>query len=127
LTGLPDRLQAVLAPIYLIYNAGADAAASPAGDGLRAEAIRLARILTSLMADEPEATGLLALPLLTESRFRSRVTGWRAGTPSRLEIAHPRHRPESLTRQRFPPLSRSLPAPNDQTRRPSSIYVFRSK
>ncbi len=71
---LPDRLRAVLAVIYLIYNAGADPAAAPAGDGLRAEAIRLARILTSLMPDEPEATGLLALLLLTESRFRSRVT-----------------------------------------------------
>jgi len=70
---LPDRLRAVLAVIYLIYNAGADPAAAPAGDGLRAEAIRLARILTSLMSDEPEATGLLALLLLTESRFRSRV------------------------------------------------------
>jgi RNA polymerase sigma-70 factor (ECF subfamily) len=70
---LPDRLRAVLAVIYLIYNAGADPASTPASDGLRAEAIRLARILTSLMPDEPEATGLLALLLLTESRFRARI------------------------------------------------------
>jgi RNA polymerase sigma-70 factor, ECF subfamily len=71
---LPDRLRAVLAVLYLIYNAGADPAGTPAADGLRAEAIRLARILTELLADEPEATGLLALLLLTESRFRSRTT-----------------------------------------------------
>jgi len=71
---LPDRVRAVLTVIYLIYNAGAEPATAPARDGLRAEAIRLARILTSLMSDEPEATGLLALLLLTESRFRSRVT-----------------------------------------------------
>lgn len=71
---LPARLRAVLAVIYLIYNSGADPAASPVGEGLRAEAIRLARILTSLLSDEPEATGLLALLLLTESRFGSRVS-----------------------------------------------------
>jgi RNA polymerase sigma-70 factor, ECF subfamily len=71
---LPDRLRPVLAVIYLIYNAGADPVAAPAGDGLRAEAIRLARILTDLMSDEPEAIGLLALLLLTESRYHSRLT-----------------------------------------------------
>jgi len=70
---LPDRLRAVLAVIYLIYNAGADPVPTPAGDQLRAEAIRLARLLTSLLTDDPEAVGLLALLLLTESRYRSRV------------------------------------------------------
>ncbi len=71
---LPDRLRAVLAVLYLIYNAGAAPAADSAADGLRAEAIRLARILTALLPDEPEATGLLALLLLTESRIRARTT-----------------------------------------------------
>jgi RNA polymerase sigma-70 factor, ECF subfamily len=70
---LPDRLRTVLSVIYLIYNAGADPGPAPAGDGLRGEAIRLARLLTSLMADEPEAIGLLALLLLTEARYRTRL------------------------------------------------------
>ena len=61
---LPDRLAAVLRVVYLTYNAeGAD---------LRAEAIRLARLLGDLMPDEPEVTGLLALLLLTEARWPAR-------------------------------------------------------
>jgi RNA polymerase sigma-70 factor, ECF subfamily len=67
---LPDRLRPVLAVVYLIYNAGL---ANPAEPGLCAEAIRLARILVSLMPDEPEVAGLLALLLLTESRRASRT------------------------------------------------------
>jgi len=71
---LPDRLRPVLTATYLIYNAGADRPAGEhnASDDLRGEAIRLARLLTSLMADEPEVAGLLALLLLTESRRRAR-------------------------------------------------------
>jgi RNA polymerase sigma-70 factor (ECF subfamily) len=67
---LPDRLRAVLAVVYLVYNAGSSGAAD---SGLCAEAIRLARILVTLMPDEPEVAGLLALLLLTESRRGSRV------------------------------------------------------
>jgi RNA polymerase sigma-70 factor, ECF subfamily len=67
---LPDRLRPVLAVVYLIYNAGLNGPAEP---GLCAEAIRLARILASLMPDEPEVAGLLALLLLTESRRSSRT------------------------------------------------------
>jgi RNA polymerase sigma-70 factor (ECF subfamily) len=67
---LPDRLRPVLAVVYLIYNAGLT---SPAEPGLCAEAIRLARILATLMPDEPEVAGLLALLLLTESRHASRT------------------------------------------------------
>jgi RNA polymerase sigma-70 factor (ECF subfamily) len=67
---LPDRLRPVLAVVYLIYNAGLT---SPAEPGLCAEAIRLARILATLLPDESEVAGLLALLLLTESRHASRT------------------------------------------------------
>jgi RNA polymerase sigma-70 factor (ECF subfamily) len=67
---LPSRLPAVLAVVYLIYNAGQDSSAEP---DLCSEAIRLARILAALMPDEPEVAGLLALLVLTESRRASRT------------------------------------------------------
>ena len=67
---LPSRLPPVLAVIYLIYNAGLARADEPS---LRAEAIRLARILSALMPDEPEVAGLLGLLLLTESRRPARL------------------------------------------------------
>jgi RNA polymerase sigma-70 factor, ECF subfamily len=70
---LPGRLAGVLAVLYLIYNAGVDPGGPPDRDGLRAEAIRLTRVLVGLMPDEPEATGLLALLLLTEARYRTRT------------------------------------------------------
>jgi RNA polymerase sigma-70 factor (ECF subfamily) len=72
---LPRRLRPVLAVIYLIYNTGAGSlAAGPNSDDvLCGEAIRLARLLVSLIRDEPEVAGLLALLLLTESRRRSRI------------------------------------------------------
>jgi RNA polymerase sigma-70 factor (ECF subfamily) len=67
---LPNRLRPVLAVVYLIFNAGLTGPAEP---GLCSEAIRLARILATLMPDEPEVAGLLALLLLTESRRSSRT------------------------------------------------------
>jgi RNA polymerase sigma-70 factor, ECF subfamily len=67
---LPTRLPPVLAVIYLIYNAGL---ARPDEPLLCAEAIRLARILSALMPDEPDVAGLLALLLLTESRRPARL------------------------------------------------------
>jgi RNA polymerase sigma-70 factor, ECF subfamily len=67
---LPDRLRPVLAVVYLAYNAGLTGPAEP---DLCTEAIRLARILATLLPDEPEVAGLLALLLLTESRRASRT------------------------------------------------------
>jgi RNA polymerase sigma-70 factor (ECF subfamily) len=67
---LPNRLRPVLAVVYLVYNAGIT---SPTEPGLCSEAIRLARILATLMPDEPEVAGLLALLLLTESRRSART------------------------------------------------------
>jgi RNA polymerase sigma-70 factor (ECF subfamily) len=64
---LPDRLSAVLAAVYLIFNKGYD------GRGeLAAEAIALGSALTELMPDEPEVWGLLALMLLHDSRRAAR-------------------------------------------------------
>lgn len=67
---LRDRLDPVLAVIYLLYNAGQSSTAEP---DLCVEAIRLARLLAVLVPDEPEVDGLLALLLLTESRRASRT------------------------------------------------------
>jgi RNA polymerase sigma-70 factor (ECF subfamily) len=64
---LPERLNAVLAIVYLIFNEGYGG-----HDELSAEAIRLGRMLTALMPDEPEAHGLLALMLLHDSRRQAR-------------------------------------------------------
>ncbi|WP_135355175.1 RNA polymerase sigma factor, partial [Mycolicibacterium sp. NCC-Tsukiji] len=69
---LPDRVAAVLAVIYLIFNQG-----FTERDDLAAEAIRLGRLLADLLADEPEAYGLLALMLLHDSRRAARVVDGR--------------------------------------------------
>ena len=66
---LPDRLAAVLAVVYLIFNEGYGGR----GD-LAAEAIRLGRSLAELMPDEPEVHGLLAMMLLLEARREARFS-----------------------------------------------------
>ena len=81
---LPDRLQAVLTAIYLIFTEGhtATSGQSLTRTGLSTEAVRLGRTLIELMPDEPEATGLVALMLLTESRRPARSNN--CGTMVRL-------------------------------------------
>ena len=72
---LPERLDGVLRVLYLVFNEGYDASA---GDRLirgelSSEAIRLARVLASLMPDEPEVLGLLALMLFHDARRETRT------------------------------------------------------
>jgi RNA polymerase sigma-70 factor (ECF subfamily) len=72
---LPERLDGVLRVLYLIFNEGYDASS---GDSLlrrelSTEAVRLAGILATLMPDEPEVLGLLALMLLHDARREARV------------------------------------------------------
>ncbi|HYF74400.1 MAG TPA: sigma-70 family RNA polymerase sigma factor, partial [Nocardioides sp.] len=71
---LTDRLSAVLAVIYLVFNEGylSSSGDAPIREDLTAEAIRLARILRTLLPEEPEVVGLLALMLLTEARRTTR-------------------------------------------------------
>jgi RNA polymerase sigma-70 factor (ECF subfamily) len=72
---LPERTVAVLGVLYLLFNEGYSATAGVGlvRDSLCDEAIRLARVLTELMPDEPEAIGLLALMLLHRARLAARV------------------------------------------------------
>jgi RNA polymerase sigma-70 factor (ECF subfamily) len=74
---IPDRVTAVLAVLYLIFNEGylaSDPEKEPIRSDLTAEAIRLTRLVRALLPADGEAAGLLALMLLTEARRGARVS-----------------------------------------------------
>lgn len=74
---LPERVSGVLAVLYLIYNEGYLATGpetEPIRHDLTAEAIRLTRLVCVLMPEDGEATGLLALMLLTDARRPARLS-----------------------------------------------------
>jgi RNA polymerase sigma-70 factor (ECF subfamily) len=74
---LTERTAAVLAVLYLLFNEGysASSGADLVRRGLTAESIRLGRVLCTLMPDEPEALGLLALMLFHDARSAARLDG----------------------------------------------------
>ncbi|KAA0019424.1 RNA polymerase sigma factor [Antrihabitans cavernicola] len=84
---LPERLSAVLGVVYLVFNEGygSTAGTEMIRESLCEEAIRLARVLVSLMPDEPEAQGLLALMLLHDARRSTRVADSRLVTLDRQD------------------------------------------
>ncbi len=74
---LPDRVDAVLTVLFLVFNEGylASGDGAPVREELSAEAIRLTRLVHALLPGVPEVTGLLALMLLTDARRAARVRG----------------------------------------------------
>ena len=76
-TDLPDRISGVLAVLYLVFNEGylaTGADTDPVRSDLTTEAIRLTRLIRSLLPEDGEVAGLLALMLLTEARHATRLS-----------------------------------------------------
>ena len=73
---LPERLRVVLHVLYLVFNEGYSASSGPQAQraDLTAEAVRLARLVRSLVPEDGEVAGLLALMLLTEARRAARTS-----------------------------------------------------
>jgi RNA polymerase sigma-70 factor (ECF subfamily) len=129
---LPDRLRAVLAVVYLVFNEGYTASSGDrlVREDLCAEAIRLGRLLAELRPDEPEVMGLLALMLPVESR-RAHHPGRRpgaAGRPGPRPLGSQAHLRRSRHRPPVPPPrpARALPDPGGDRRRPHRRAVRRA-
>jgi RNA polymerase sigma-70 factor (ECF subfamily) len=105
---LAERLTAVLAVVYLIFNEGY--AASAGDDLIRrdlcGEAIRLGRLLAALMPDEPETLGLLALMLLHDARRGARTST--SGLPVLLEAQDRAHWDQAAIEQGIALVERAL-------------------
>ena len=123
---LPERLNSVLAVVYLIFNEGYAASSGERliREELATEAIRLGRLLAELMPDEPEVLGLLALMLLLHSRraARTTATGELVPLPDQDRVLWDRGSDRGRTepRQTMPAAkpAGSLPAPGRDQRRP---------
>ncbi|MHA7651782.1 DUF6596 domain-containing protein [Mycobacterium sp. ML4] len=112
---LGERVAAVLAVIYLVFNKGyLSTSGLPARDDLTADAIRLARVLHGLLPEVPEVTGLLALMLLTQARRASRIVNGelvplheqdRSGWDRAMIAEGQRLGPKMLVPQQIRPLS----------------------
>jgi RNA polymerase sigma-70 factor, ECF subfamily len=129
---LPERLAAVLAVIYLIFNQGYGGAAQ-----LEAEAIRLAQVLAVLMPDEAEVLGLLALMMLHHARRRARHRDGeivRLGDQDRAQwdqsmIERARgliDRAVRLSAPARPALHPASPDPGPRLSRPAGPYVLQA-